>query len=131
MYVKVENLPIIFLALFCFVIFSLSAVVAFKAFNWLFNCWSVKLVPGWLTLLNKKSIFLLGFKYYNSNNTGEQGPGINNSEPNFNFQYDLFPNYRYQSFFTYPNLNFSFFGENIFKSIIYSYKLLTIKIISI
>ena len=65
-------------------------------------------------ILNKKSIFLLGFKYYNSNNTGEQGPGINNSEPNFNFQYDLFPNYRYQSFFTYPNLNFSFFGENIF-----------------
>ena len=65
-------------------------------------------------ILNKKSIFLLGLKYYNSNNTGEQGPGINNSEPNFNFQYDLFPNYRYQSFFTYPNLNFSLFGENIF-----------------
>ena len=65
-------------------------------------------------ILDKKSIFLLGFKYYNSNNTGEQGPGINNSEPNFNFQYDLFPNYRYQSFFTYPNLNFSLFGENIF-----------------
>ncbi|MAU58370.1 MAG: TonB-dependent receptor [Flavobacteriaceae bacterium] len=65
-------------------------------------------------VLNKKSIFLLGFKYYNSNNTGEQGPGINNSDPNFNFQYDLFPNYRYQSLFTYPNLNFSFFGENIF-----------------
>ena len=65
-------------------------------------------------ILDKKSIFLLGLKYYNSNNTGEQGPGINNSEPNFNFQYDLFPNYRYQSFFTYPNLNFSLFGENIF-----------------
>ena len=65
-------------------------------------------------VLNKKSIFLLGFKYYNSNNTGEQGPGINNSDPNFNFQYDLFPNYRYQSLFAYPNLNFSFFGENIF-----------------
>ena len=65
-------------------------------------------------ILNKKSIFLLGLKYYNSNNTGEQGPGINNSEPNFNFQYDLFPNYRYQSFFTYPNLNFSLFGETIF-----------------
>ena len=65
-------------------------------------------------ILNIKSIFLLGLKYYNSNNTGEQGPGINNSEPNFNFQYDLFPNYRYQSFFTYPNLNFSLFGENIF-----------------
>ena len=65
-------------------------------------------------ILDKKSIFLLGLKYYNSNNTGEQVPGINNSEPNFNFQYDLFPNYRYQSFFTYPNLNFSLFGENIF-----------------
>ena len=65
-------------------------------------------------ILNKKSIFLLGSKYYNSNNKGEQGPGIDNSDPNFNFQYNLFPNYRYQSLFNYPNLNFSFFGENIF-----------------
>ena len=65
------------------------------------------------SLFNKKSIGLIGAKFYKAENTSEQGPGSAGSDPNFDFQYDTFPNYSNQSDFTYPNLNVAVFGENI------------------
>ena len=67
------------------------------------------------TILNVNSIFLLGFKYYNSYNSGAQGPGSDSDDADFRFYFDKFPNYNKQSFFNFPNLNIAFFGENIFK----------------
>ncbi|MGB5981286.1 MAG: TonB-dependent receptor [Nonlabens sp.] len=65
-------------------------------------------------LAGKKSIFLLGSKFYKANNTSTQGPGSADSDPNFDFQFNDFPNYQNQNDFVYPNLNVSLFGENIF-----------------
>lgn len=62
-----------------------------------------------------KSTFLLGAKYYQSKNTGIQGPGSSGSGPDFELATDEFPNYRNQSDYEFPNLNVSVFGENIFK----------------
>ncbi|MAS67829.1 MAG: TonB-dependent receptor [Flavobacteriaceae bacterium] len=67
------------------------------------------------TILNVNSIFLLGFKYYNSYNSGAQGPGSDSDDADFRFYFDKFPNYNKQSFFNFPNLNIAFFGENIFE----------------
>ena len=67
------------------------------------------------TLFNKKSIFLLGLKYYNANNTSRQGPGSSNFNADFNFYDSEFPYYTNQSNYSYPNLNIAFFGENILK----------------
>ena len=67
------------------------------------------------TLFNKKSIFLLGLKYYNANNTSRQGPGSSNYNADFNFYDSEFPYYTNQSNYSYPNLNIAFFGENILK----------------
>lgn len=64
-------------------------------------------------LFNKKSTFLIGAKYYKANNTADQGPGTNGFNPDFNYQFDDFPNYQNQSQLKYPNLNVAVFGENI------------------
>jgi len=64
-------------------------------------------------LLGKKAAGLLGIKYYNAKNTNIQGPGSDGANPNFDFQWEDYPNYRNQSNYTYPNLNVAFFGENI------------------
>ncbi|MBL7559752.1 TonB-dependent receptor [Olleya sp. YSTF-M6] len=64
-------------------------------------------------LFNKKAIGLLGAKFYKAENTSEQGPGSDGFDPNFDFQYETFPNYSNQSSYTYPNLNLAIFGENI------------------
>ena len=64
-------------------------------------------------LLNKKSFFLIGVKYYKSNSSSIQGPGTNGSDANFNFQNTIYPNYNNQSNYIYPNKNLAFFGENI------------------
>ncbi|GIZ08423.1 TonB-dependent receptor [Flavobacterium sp. UMI-01] len=61
------------------------------------------------------SAFLIGGKYYQSKNTGLQGPGSSGSDANFNLATNEFPNYPNQSNYTYPNLNLSLFGENIFR----------------
>jgi Fe(3+) dicitrate transport protein len=61
------------------------------------------------------SAFLIGAKYYQSRNTGIQGPGSSGSDANFNLANAEFPFYPYQSDYTFPNLNFAVFGENIFK----------------
>ncbi len=64
-------------------------------------------------LFNKKSTFLIGAKLYKSNNTSQQGPGSNGSDPNFDFQLDDYPYYQSQSSYTFPNLNIAAFGENV------------------
>lgn len=61
------------------------------------------------------SAFLIGAKYYQSRNTGIQGPGSSGSDANFNVADTEFPFYQNQSSYTFPNLNVSIFGENIFK----------------
>ena len=62
----------------------------------------------------KKSVFLLGGKYYKANNTSAQGPGSANANADFSFYRVDFPNYNQQSAYTYPNENLAFFTENIF-----------------
>ncbi|WP_031457462.1 TonB-dependent receptor domain-containing protein [Flavobacterium chungangense] len=61
------------------------------------------------------SAFLIGAKYYQSRNTGIQGPGSSGSDANFNLATKEFPFYANQSDYTFPNLNVAVFGENIFK----------------
>ena len=63
---------------------------------------------------NRDAVYLLGSKFYKSNNTSIQGAGTNDIDANFNFANDQFPDYANQSDFTFPNLNASFFGEHIF-----------------
>jgi Fe(3+) dicitrate transport protein len=64
---------------------------------------------------NNNSAFLIGAKYYQSKNNGIQGPGSSGSDPNFSVASNEFPFYANQSNYTFPNLNWSIFGENIFK----------------
>ena len=71
------------------------------------------------TLLKRKikkirTVSLIGLKLYKSKNKSQQGPGSANSDADFNFYSDDFPNYTSQSTYEYPNLNIAFFGENIF-----------------
>ncbi|MCI4670579.1 MAG: TonB-dependent receptor [Bacteroidia bacterium] len=65
-------------------------------------------------LLGTESIFLIGAKYYQSNNFSVQGPGSNGFDANFNLASEEFPFYPNQSSFQFPNLNFALFGEHIF-----------------
>ncbi len=65
-------------------------------------------------LLKKNSFFVLGIKFYKSKTLSVQGPGSENSNADFNFYLDKYPNYQNQSNYIYPNENFAFFGENIF-----------------
>ena len=60
------------------------------------------------------SVFLIGSKYYQSNNESVQGPGTARSEADFSLADQQFPNYPNQSDFTFPNRNVAVFGENIF-----------------
>jgi Fe(3+) dicitrate transport protein len=64
-------------------------------------------------LFNKKAIWIVGSKYYNSSNTSEQGPGSNGKNADFNMKNEDFPFYNFQSNYKYPNKNLSFFSENI------------------
>jgi len=64
-------------------------------------------------LFNKKAIWVVGSKYYNSSITSEQGPGSNGKNANFNMKNEDFPFYNFQSNYKYPNKNLSFFSENI------------------
>lgn len=61
------------------------------------------------------SALLLGAKYYQARNTAAQGPGSTGSGPDFNMATLQFPDYLSQSDYVYPNINVSFFGENIFR----------------
>lgn len=62
-----------------------------------------------------QNAFVVGAKYYDANNTAEQGPGSSGSDANFNFATDEFPYYQNQSDYTYPNKNIAVFTENIFR----------------
>ena len=62
----------------------------------------------------KDAVYLIGVKLYKSNNSSIQGAGSINSDADFNFVSDQFPDYPNQSEFTFPNFNASFFGEHIF-----------------
>jgi len=66
------------------------------------------------TLGSKNSVFLIGSKYYQSENTAIQGPGSESEEADFNLADERFPNYPNQSDFIFPNKNIAVFGENIF-----------------
>lgn len=59
--------------------------------------------------------FLIGAKYYQSDNSGIQNAGSSGSDANFSIASDEFPLYGNQSDYKYPNLNFAVFGENIFR----------------
>jgi Fe(3+) dicitrate transport protein len=63
--------------------------------------------------LNYKMVSLFGTKFYQARNSSKQGPGSSEEIANFDFQNNLYPNYNNQSEYKYPNLNISFFGENI------------------
>ena len=65
-------------------------------------------------LKQRKSVFLIGMKYYKSNNYSEQGPGSSSKIADFSFYKNEFPNYNNQSRYNYPNLNYAIFSENIF-----------------
>ena len=65
-------------------------------------------------LSNKKGVFVIGVKFYRSRSTSNQGPGSNGIDSDFNFYFNLFPNYTNQSNYIYPNKNIAIFGENIF-----------------
>ena len=65
-------------------------------------------------LFNKKSIFLIGTKFYKANNTSIQGPGSNGSDANFASALSEYPDYPSQSNYKNPNVNMAVFGENIF-----------------
>ncbi len=80
-----------------------------------FNNWGaeIKSVTRY-RLANKNAVFLIGSKYYQSNNFSEQGPGGIGNDANFNFRYSDFPSYPNQSRFRFPNFNLALFGENIF-----------------
>ena len=65
-------------------------------------------------LANFKSVFLIGSKYYNSDNSSQQGPGSANKDADFDFRLDEFANYNQQSNYIYPNQNLALFTENIF-----------------
>ncbi|WP_152287455.1 TonB-dependent receptor domain-containing protein [Flavicella marina] len=63
---------------------------------------------------DRESVFLIGTKIYNANNTSQQGPGSKGTDADFNFYSDRYPEYPNQSSFNYPNFNTAVFGENIF-----------------
>lgn len=80
-----------------------------------FNNYGIEL--RWLKryqLKNIKSVFLIGSKYYKSDNSSEQGPGSSAGNPDFEYRYNDFPNYNKQSVYNYPNQNLAIFTENIF-----------------
>jgi len=63
---------------------------------------------------NQDAVFLIGSKYYQSDNNQTQGPGTNGTGPDFEFAFDEFPGFARQASFDTPNFNIAVFGENIF-----------------
>lgn len=66
-------------------------------------------------LLGKSVTSLVGNKIYFSNNTSNQGPGSRSTDADFNIYTEDFPAYVNQSNFTFPNLNFSLFAEQVWR----------------
>ncbi|MEM1217137.1 MAG: TonB-dependent receptor, partial [Bacteroidota bacterium] len=66
------------------------------------------------TLGGKRAIWLIGSKWYSSENTALQGPGTNSSAADFSLATEFTSNYAFQSDFQFPNRNLALFSENIF-----------------
>jgi len=66
-------------------------------------------------ILGERSAFLVGGKFYASDNSQRQGPGSNGSGADFRFRESEYPNYSPQSQYNLPNTNVSLFAENLFK----------------
>ncbi|WP_179346375.1 TonB-dependent receptor domain-containing protein [Winogradskyella ursingii] len=64
-------------------------------------------------LFKKDATFLIGTKFYDADNSQQQGPGSDGIGPDFTIRNEEFPNYPDQSEFDFPNLNVAVFGENI------------------
>jgi len=64
--------------------------------------------------LGKDATFLIGTKFYDADNSQQQGPGSEGRGPDFEIRTENYPNYPDQSQFDFPNLNLAVFGENIF-----------------
>ena len=80
-----------------------------------FNNWGAEVrFLNRYSLGDRNAVFLIGSKYYSSNNTSVQGPGTATSNADFTLADEQFPNFPNQSDFTYPNRNVALFGENIF-----------------
>ncbi|MEL7021610.1 MAG: TonB-dependent receptor, partial [Bacteroidota bacterium] len=65
-------------------------------------------------LLGKNAIFLVGNKWYSSNNSAIQGAGTAAADADFSLANDQFPAYPNQSSFIFPNRNLALFAEHIF-----------------
>lgn len=65
-------------------------------------------------LTGRNAVFLVGTKFYRSNNQALQGAGSNGTDADFSLQNEAFATYPNQSDFDFPNLNVALFGENIF-----------------
>ncbi len=65
-------------------------------------------------LFGQNCRILGGFKYYQSLNSSQQGEGAKGDKADFVFVEQAGSSYPKKSKFTYPNLNFAFFVENIF-----------------
>jgi len=65
------------------------------------------------TIGSRNAVFLIGSKYYKSDNRSEQGAGSASANPDFTLANDLFPDYPNQSDFDFPNRNLAIFGEHI------------------
>ncbi len=66
------------------------------------------------TLGKQNAVLLIGSKYYDANNSQQQGPGTTAADADFSFAEDQFPNFERQAQFDFPNRNLAVFGENIF-----------------
>ena len=63
---------------------------------------------------NRDAVFLIGSKYYKTDNDQRQGVGSASVLADFNFATSDFPNFKRQAEFKLPNLNIAVFAENIF-----------------
>ena len=63
---------------------------------------------------NRDAVFLIGSKYYKTDNDQRQGVGSASVLADFNFATSDFPNFKRQAEFKLPNLNMAVFAENIF-----------------
>jgi len=66
------------------------------------------------TIGKQNAVLLVGSKYYDANNSQQQGPGTTAGDADFSFATDQFPNFERQAQFDFPNRNLAVFGENIF-----------------
>ncbi|PWN05314.1 TonB-dependent receptor [Rhodohalobacter mucosus] len=65
------------------------------------------------TVGSRNAVFLIGSKFYKSDNRAVQGPGSASAAPDFTLANDTFPDYPNQSDFDFPNRNLALFGEHI------------------